>query len=144
MKQRSILNETDLTKAVADMANLKAYIPFVITITEGTKIRSNSQNARHWADITHFMEDIANYIEETATFYGNTDIEMRRIVAEGMPVEHAVILFARKPEVVHEVLKSICNIPTSTRLGTKEFSKFDDILAKTMMEILSEIRSAVR
>jgi len=144
MKQRTATNQAQLDEIADKIRGLAGFLPLVVTVTEGTKIRSTGQNARYWAEIEHFMAEINTCIEQNADFYGNTNIEMRRIAAEGMPVEHAVILFARQKEVVHEVLKQICNIPTSTRLGTKEFTKFNDILDAAMIEILGEIRGAVR
>jgi hypothetical protein len=144
MKQRIILNDDDLKKAAQDLMALSGRTPFVITVTEGTKIRSTGQNSRYWCDIQYFMDELRGAIEQAEEQTGHTNIEIRHILAEQMPIEQAVILFARKPETVHEILKDICGIPTSTRLGTKAFMKFEDRLAQVMSEIIGTVRAILR
>lgn len=143
MKQRTILNQDHLTKACADLARLGGNLPLVITVTEGTKIRSSGQNARYWAEVQYFMEQINETIEQAANESGHTEFEIKKILAEQLPIEQSVILFARKPEVVHDILKGICGIPTSTRLGTKDFMKFEDRLTQVMSEIIGNIRGCL-
>ena len=144
MKQRQILNDNDLKKAVQDLSGLSGHFPFVITITEGTKIRSIGQNSRYWCEVQYFMDELRSLIEQAEEQTGHTNIEIRHILAGQMPIEQAVILFARKPETVHEILKDICGIPTSTRLGTKSFAKFDERLAQVMSEIIGNVRGILR
>jgi hypothetical protein len=144
MKQRVILNDDDLRKAAQDLMALSGRAPFVITVTEGTKTRSTGQNSRYWCDIQYFMDELRGAIEQAEEQTGHTNIEIRHILAEQMPIEQAVILFARKPETVHEILKDICGIPTSTRLGTKAFMKFEDRLAQVMSEIIGTVRAILR
>lgn len=143
MKQRSILTQEQLNKACADLAKLGGNLPIVITVTEGTKIRTEGQNARYWCEVQYFMEQINEAIHNAANESGHSEFEIKKILAEQLPIEQAVILFARKPEVVHDILKGICNIPTSTRLGTKDFMKFEDRLAQTMSEIIGNIRGCL-
>lgn len=140
MKQRIILNEEHLKKACADLSMLGGRLPLVITVTEGTKTRTSGQNARYWCEIEYFMSEVNEAIEKAATESGHSEFEIKKILAEQLPIEQSVILFARKKEVIHEVLKGICNIPSSTRLGTKEFMKFEDRLTQTMSEIVGNIR----
>lgn len=143
MKQRTILNEEQLKKACADLSCLAGSLPIVITVTEGTKTRTSGQNARYWAEVQYFMEQINDAISYAADESGHSEFEIKKILAEQLPIEQSVILFARKPEVVHEVLKGICNIPTSTKLGTKDFMRFEDRLSQTMSEIIGNIRGCL-
>lgn len=141
MKQRSLETKEDLQKAAADLLNLEHSLPLVITLTEGKKIRSNNQNARYWANINYFLTEINNTITSVSEHTGYTELEVKRLLAKELEPEQVGILYARKPDVIHDVLKQICNIPTSTRLGTKDFMKFEDILEKTIAEIIGSIRS---
>lgn len=140
MKQRTILNQDHLRKACEDLAKLGGNLPIVITLTEGTKTRSHGQNARYWCEIEHFMEQVNEAIEIAATESGHSEFEIKKILANQLPIEQSIILFARKKEVTHDILKGICNIPSSTKLGTKDFMKFEDRLSQTMMEIIGNIR----
>lgn len=144
MKTRVIKTNDDLVRVCVDLAKLTGHIPFVLTITEGKKIRTDGQNKRHWVSIESFMAQIAEAVDVVAEGAGYTPLEVKRVIAKGMSPEHVGILFARTGEVVHETLKAICNIPTSTRLGTKEFSKFDDILEQTIAQIIGEVNSVAQ
>jgi len=144
MKQRSLITKEDLVKASNDLLNLEANLPLVITVTEGKKIRTNAQNARYWSEIKYFMDEINAAIDRSAEESGYSNIEVRRLLADHLQIEQAIILYARKSEVVHSILKDICGIATSTKLGTKAFSKFDERLSQTMTEILGDINSFLR
>ena len=147
MKQRSVTNEQQLQKASQDLLKLSDYMPFVMTITQGSKIRSGGQNSRYWANMDFFLSEVNDAVERYAEKCGETNIQARREIAIAIeskfdcPIEYLTILFIRTKEPLHEVMKMICNIPTSTRLGTKEFQKFEDILEMTMSEILGIINS---
>jgi len=141
MKQRTATNQAQLDEIADKIRGLGEYLPLVITVTEGTKIRSTGQNARYWAEITYFMEQIQEAVSKVAEYTGFTELEVKRLLAADLPVEQAVILFARIPEAVHDQLKQICGIPTSTRLGTKAFMKFEDRMAATMTEILGNVNN---
>jgi len=144
VKQRVLLKQADLDRAARDISGLGGSLPLVITITEGTKTRTSPQNARYWAEISYFMDELNNVIEQKADETGYSNIEVRKILAEKLPIEQAIILFAKKSEIVHQVLKDICGIPTSTKLGTKDFVKFEDRLSQTMTEIIGNIRGFLR
>ena len=144
MKERQIKTKYDLEKAALDLLRLEKHLPLVLTLTEGNRLRTPAQNARHWSDIDAFMTEINQSIEYVSEHTGYTPLEVKRLLASELPIEHAVILFARSKETVHDVLKDICNIPSSTRLGTKAFSKFDDILAQTMSEIIGSVKAFTR
>ena len=141
MKQRSLETKEDLQKAASDLLNLEVNLPMVITLTEGKRIRSNNQNARYWANIKYFLDEINATVKSVSDHTGYTPLEVKRLLAASLEPEHIGILYARKPEVIHDVLKQICNIPTSTRLGTKDFIKFEDILEQTIADIIGSIRS---
>ena len=141
MKQRSLITKDDLIKAAADLLNLEANLPLVLTLTEGKKIRTNNQNARYWAEINYFLNEINNTITSVSEHTGYTPLEVKRLLAKSLEPEQIGILYARKSESIHEVLKQICSIPTSTRLGTKDFMKFEGILEQTIAEIIGSIRS---
>ena len=146
MKQRTIANEEQQQKAAQALLGIKKF-PFVVTVTEGTKTRTDGQNSRYWANMDNFLSEINDAVEMYAERVGETNIQARREIAIRIeekydcPVEYMAILFIRTKEAAHEVMKMICNIPTSTRLGTKEFQKFEGILEMTMAEILGLINS---
>lgn len=144
MKQRTITTAEQLNDAANSLRLLGGRLPIVVTVTEGTKTRTGGQNRRYWADMDFFLEQIDEAIEQFAEQAGYTNFEARRVVAEFLEPQHAAILFVRKKEAAHEILKMICNIPTSTRLGTKSFQKFERVLEQTMAEILGSINSVVR
>jgi hypothetical protein len=144
MKQRTITTKEQLDKAVNDMRMLGHKLPLVITVTEGTRLRTSGQNARYWSEIEFFMQQITQAVDRVADHTGYSPLEVKRLIAEELPIEQAVILFARNKEVVHDILKEVCGIPTSTRLGTKAFSKFEERLAQLMTEILGNINAITR
>jgi len=139
MKQRVVTTQEQLDDTVKRLSMLGDKLPLIVTVTEGTKIRSGNQNSRYWCNINFFMSQLDEVVERIADKTGYTNYETRKILAEKMPVEHGVVLFMRKAEAVHECLKMICNIPTSTRLGTRSFMKFEDILEVTMAEVLGSV-----
>lgn len=148
MKQRTITTAEQLNDAANSLRLLGGRLPIIVTVTEGTEIRSDGQNKRYWADMQYFLEQIDEAVERLTDNYGYTNIEVRREIAREMqkeyPPEYSMVLFARTKEVAHEIMKMICNIPTSTRLGTKEFQKFDTIRERTMVELLGIINAITR
>ncbi len=144
MKQRSLITMDDLDKAANDLLNLEAYLPLVLTITEGKKIRSTAQNAAYWANIKTLLDEINAAIQSVSDHTGYTPLEVKRLLAQSLEPEQIAVLYARKSDTIHEILKQICNIPTSTRLGTKAFIKFEDVLEQTIADIIGSIRAVVR
>ena len=144
MKTRTIHNEADLQKASQDILNVGGSLPVVMTLTKGSRLRTTSQNQRYWATLDEHLSAIATLVEAVAEQTGYTPLEVRRLIAwtAGLPPEQVGILFARKKDVIHEHLKIICDIPTSTRLGTKEFMGLEDRMIQTLTEIEGEIRAA--
>jgi len=141
MKTRTLRTTDDLKKAGQDLMKLAGHLPVVMTISTGSKIRSDSQNARYWATLTDELNKITSIIDAMAERTGYTNFTVRKIIAGELSWEYSLILSARKPEVAHEVLKMILDIPTSTKLGTKEFMKLEDVMLATMSEIVGEIQS---
>lgn len=141
MKQRPVQNEQQLQQACTDLLRLGGHLPFVITVTEGKRIRTSAQNARYWLDMEFFLSEIRESVYRLAEHTGYTDAETRWVIAEELPVEQRAILFCLSKEAAHEVIKQICGIPTSTRLGTKDFMRFEERLAQTMSEILGQINA---
>ena len=143
MRNRTLRTPEDVDRASEDLKKCKGHLPLVMTLTEGSRIRSESQNSRYWATLGEYVEDINNAIHYYSNESGYTDLEARHVLGEqlGWPRDH--ILMARKPEVVHEIAKMICGVPTSTRLGTKEFTKFEDIILDYVGEVAAEVRRAV-
>jgi len=144
MKQRPLITPADLKKAAADLLNLEANLPMVMTLTAGSKIRSSAANSRHWCNIRMFLDDIRYAVESVSEHTGYTPIETMRVLSKNLEPEQAAILCARKPEVAHEILKFICGIPTSTKLGSKDFQKFELILEQTIAEIIGSIKAVAR
>jgi len=141
MKTRSLLTKDDLVKASNDLLNLEGNLPMVLTLTAGKKIRSDKQNQRYWCDIKYFLDEINSTISSVAEHTGYSPLEVKRLLAASLEPEQVGILYARKSDVIHDVLKQICNIPTSTRLGTKDFMRYEGILEQTISEIIGSIRS---
>lgn len=144
MRERRIETPEQLRKAAGDIARLAGNLPLVITVTEGRKIRTSKQNERHWCNLDSFMFEIDDAVRRISEHTGYTYLETKKIIAQDMPPEHIEILYARNKEAVHNSLKAICNIPSSTRLGTKSFSKFDEILAGTIAQIIGHINAVTR
>jgi hypothetical protein len=147
VRERPIQNEQQLIKASQDLLKLKDHLPLLLTVTQGNKLRTKGQNDRYWANMDDFLYEINEAVEMYAERVGETNIQARREIAIRIeekfdcPVEYMAILFVRTKEAAHEIMKMICNIPTSTRLGTKEFQKLGGILEMTMAEILGLINS---
>ena len=136
MKQRSIETQEQLEHAASDLLKLAGNMPFVITITAGTRIRTSPQNKMYWSELQFFMNEISQAVSNVAEHTGYSELEVKRLISNDMEPEQAAILFVRSKEAVHEVLKMIVGIPTSTKLGTKDFNKFTERLAQVMSEIL--------
>jgi len=144
MKQRTIRTESELKKLSADVLCLAQYMPFVVSVTQGTAIRSEAANARHWVMIEDLLNHIREAVEIISEATGYTPAEVKKLAAADMPPEHVGILYARTKQAVHDELKGICNIPTSTRLGTKAFSRFDEILEGTVAQVIGEVNAVSR
>lgn len=141
MKTRTLRTTDDLKKAGQDLMKLAGHLPMVMTISAGTKIRSEAQNSRYWVSLTHELERITLIIDEVAERTGFTNLTVRKIIAGNMEWEYSLILSARNPKMAHEVLKMILDIPTTTKAGTKEFMKFEDVMLQTMTEIVGEVQA---
>ena len=142
MKQRVIHNRTEFDKAVSDLAKYETY-PYVMTVTAGSKIRTDGQNRLYWAGLNEYLDQMNHFIQQVEDA-GYTNLEARKTIAQSLPMGHSAILYAPTAETVHAIIKLICGIPTSTKLGTSEFSKFRDIMEQTLAEIIGEINGVVR
>ena len=109
----------------------------------GEPTRSLGQNSRYWCSLTEYLRQVNALVNQVANDTGHSPLEVKREAASGLPIEYGLILFAKKPEVAHEVLKDICNIPTSIKLGTKKFIEFEDRMLAVMGDILGHVRSMV-
>jgi hypothetical protein len=69
---------------------------------------------------------------------------VRRIVAKELQPEQVAILYAGTPEAVHDILKTINGIPTSTRLGTKKFAEYEERMVQTIAEVVGAVRAVAR
>lgn len=142
MKDRTLRTEQDKQQAARDLQAIPVqHLPLYITISPGKGQRSLGANARYWANIEFWIEEIRNEIKVIADETGYTYLEARRVIANELPPEHEEILYARTKEAVHEGLKEICGIPTTTRLGTKDFNNYSDQLDLAMSQILGEVRA---
>ena len=139
MAQRIVKTREELVRAAEDILNLPEG-EYRILVERLEPIRTDGQNKRHWVMIDELMRQINETVERVSGRTGYTPLEVKRLAAQGMPPEHIAILYARTREVVHEVLKAICGIPTSTRLGTKKFAEFDDKLEMVVAEVLGEVK----
>jgi len=143
MKQRTATEQKHLDEIADKIRNLGGFLPVVVTVTEGKKIRTDLQNAAYWCEMKHFLSQITEAVTRLSDFSGYTVAEVRRIIADTLPPDQAGIVYALSPEAAHDCLKEICGIPTSTRLGTKAFMKFEGRLEQTMTEIIGYINAVV-
>jgi len=109
--------------------------PVEVIIRPHEKIRSLPQNSRYWATLTELLNRIQRAVHVVSEFTGYSPLEVKRLLAADMPAEYSAILFCPKPEPAHEVMKEICGIPTSTRLGTKKFMAFEERMEQVMADI---------
>lgn len=109
-----------------------------------TKIRTLPQNSRFWASLTEYLRQMNQTVQAIANESGHTVLEIKRLIAREMEPEQVAILFARKPEVAHEVLKAILDIPTSTRLNTKQFMAYEGRMEQTIAEIAGIVNAFAR
>lgn len=144
MKERTIETHEQLAQAVTDIGRLADHLPFVISITQGKRIRSTAANARYWSGMKEALDRINEDVESVAESTGYTNLEARRVISESLPWEQSMMLCVRTTEAMHEVAKMIVGIPTSTKLGTKEFQKFELQIEQVIAEIVGEVKLAAR
>ena len=142
-EQRYVLHNRNAWQVCFDafVSTRDAEQVYEVIIRPHEKTRTVPQNSRYWVALTELLKHLNAVVESVSKQTGYTPLEVKRLIAGNMPLEHVAILFARTPEVAHEVLKTICGIPTSTRLGTKEFSQFDEQMARVMAEIEGEVNA---
>lgn len=112
---------------------------YQVDIKPYERTRSIPQNARYWASLTQYLKEIDATIKLISEQTGYTVLEIKQLIGRELPLEQAVILFAKSPEIAHDVLKEIHGIPTSTRLGTKEFMQYEERMEQTIAEIVGVI-----
>lgn len=144
-KRFILTNETHWRMALDYVGSLKHMVKAVevyeVTVKPYKKTRSIGQNSRYWASLNELMEQKRAYIQSVADSTGHTPLEVKRLIAVNMPPEHVAILFTHSAEVAHDIVKEICDVPTSTRLGTKEFMQFEERMIQAIIEIMDEIKS---
>ena len=128
-------------KAAEFVLNISDEPVMEVIVRPFKRSRTLPQNSRYWASLDEYLDQIGRQIDSVATTTGYTQLEVRRLIAREMPPEYVAILFARTAEVAHEVLKAICGIPTSTKLGTKEFSEFDEKMEFTIADIVGHVNA---
>ena len=134
-------NDKIRARAAEAVLNMPDSPPHEVVIREYVKNRTDSQNRRHWSSLNEYLRQMNLTVELVSNQTGYTPLEVRRLIAKDMPAEYIAILFARTAESAHEVLKAICGIPTSTRLGTKKFSEFDELMENTIAEIMGYVNA---
>ncbi len=112
-----------------------------VRITEYAPTRTTPQNSRYWATLTEFLRLLHQTVQTVADNTGYSPLEVKRLIAADLLPEQVAILYARTPEVAHDVIKEICGIPTSTRLGTKKFSEFDERMTAVVSEIAGIVQA---
>ena len=140
MKTRPIQNDTQRQNAIN--AILKLPYPYELGVSK--KLRTDGQNRRYWASLEEYLDQIKQAIDRVVDHTGYTPLEVRRLVAKELQPEQIAILFSLRKEVAHDVLKIIAGIPTSTRLNTKEFGKFEEQVMGIMIDIVGEVNNITR
>ena len=140
-----ILRDTAIRDRAVTAINSLVLKPVLmeVIIRPFEKIRTSIRNAKYWAELTECLEQINATINQIASDTGHSPLEVKREAVSELPIEYGLILFARKPEVAHEVLKDIANIPTTTKLGTKRFIEHEDRMLAVMGDILGHVRAMV-
>jgi hypothetical protein len=117
---------------------------FMVEIREAVKLRTLPQNCRYWATLEEELRQLSAWIAEISAHTGYTPLEVRRIVAKFLQPEQVAVIYAGTPEAVHDILKLIHGIPTSTRLGTKKFMEFEERMLQTIAEVVGEVRAVAK
>lgn len=141
MSERLIESTEDRRSAIEAIMGID--FPYRILISP-KKLRSDAQNARYWSDLQWHIDEIRQIISASSGRTGFTPLEIRKMIAMNISPEHTWLLFSTKKEALHDALKVICDVPTSTRLGTKAFMKFETIMENQMAEVLGEVKSFLR
>ena len=146
MTERSfIIRSADIKlRAAGFLSGLPLDPPHEVVFREFVKIRTTGQNQRYWATLNEELKSLHLEIDIISTHTGYSTLEVRRIVAARLPPEQAAVLFAHKPESVHDILKMIHGVSTTTRLGTKAFMQYEDRMLQTIAEIVGEVRAVSR
>ncbi|HEY4761491.1 MAG TPA: hypothetical protein VIH42_12995 [Thermoguttaceae bacterium] len=135
-----ILRSNAVRDFICDTLEALTFDPvYEIIIRPFEKHRTHGQNDRYWATLTECLRQIKQTVYGLAESSGHTPLEIRRLIAADLLPEQIAILFAKTPETVHDVLKEICDVPTSTRLGTKEFQRFEERMEQTIAEIAGHV-----
>ena len=141
MPERLIETPEQRTDAINAIAGLE--LPYRITISP-KKERSNAQNNMWWSALEFHICQIAQAVTKISDYTGHTPLEIRRMIALQVSPEQSLMIYALKKEALHEALKLICCIPTSTRLGTKKFSEFHGVMEMEMANLMAEVNGFMR
>lgn len=137
--QRFIITTPRIQANAIESIVLDEQHPVEVIVRPHEKKRTTAQNSRYWAGLTQFHKELQAMVQAASDHTGYDPAEVREHIAHNLPTRQALILFARKPEVIHEVLKDICGIPTSTRLGTKKFMEFEEQMERAMAEVMGTV-----
>ena len=142
-EQSFILRNPDIReRALSFISALPIYpVTMMVVIKPFEKTRTLGQNSRYWVGLQEILRLLNATVNQIASDTGHSPLEIKREAARGLPIEHGIILFAKKAEVAHEVLKDICNVPTTTKLGTKKFMAYEERMLAVMTEILGHVRA---
>lgn len=113
----------------------------MVEVRKALRTRTTGQNARFWATLTEELRNLSAGISEVSEHTGYTPLEVRRIIAKELQPEQVAILYASTPEAVHDILKVINGIQTSTRLGTKQFMQYEERMLQTIAEVVGAVRA---
>ena len=142
MEKHFILHDTHIRDRALNFITTMPLEPLIeVVVKPFEKIRTLPQNSRYWANITEYLRQINQTITCLANESGHTPLDIKRMIAADLEPEYIAILFARSPEVVHDILKEVCNVPTSTKLGTKKFSEFGERMEVMIAEIVGQINT---
>ena len=130
-------------------ANASAYvqalliekIPWQVRIARVERTRTVGQNSRYWATLTETLRRLRAHVHTLADESGHTPLEIRRLLATELEPENVALLFVRTPEAAHEIVKMICDVPTSTRLNTRKFMAFEDRMVAVLGELIGHVES---
>ena len=127
---------------VMELRNMEK--PWQVDLREYVRTRTTGQNSRYWATLTEEMRQLGEAIANIAKHTGYSPLEVRRLVAATLEPEQIAILYAQTPEAVHDILKVIHGIKTSTRLGTKAFMEFEERMIQSVADVVGAVREVAR
>ena len=140
MKYRTITNQQDRDKAFKAIESLK----YPYTLGVGHKKESEAQRSRYFALVDDWLDEVRKYINAASDSSGYTPFEVQEIISRELPFPQSGLMASLDKRTAHNIVKTVCGIPTSVGVGTKQFKKLETIMDATFAEILADVVNITR